>query len=203
MKRFSDDGEPDRDRPFVQWSAQHALHKIQTALSGVLDNLPNRAVAWFLRPLIFPLGTREKAPSDRLGAAVARGLLEDNEARRALTADIYIPPPEEPGLGRLEAALGKAVDALAIETKMRDAVRAGLLDCAPGDLLVQCALDAGVITDADRHKIRDADEARDEAIQVDAFDPAEYRPSAGLRSGAEGLTGRISSTASPIRPPGH
>ncbi len=94
----------------------------------------------------------------------------------------YVPRPEEPGLGRLEAALAKAVDALAIEAKMRDAVRAGLVDCAPGDLLVQCALDAGVITEADRHKIRDADEARDEAIQVDAFDPASTgRPPADVR----------------------
>ena len=111
--------------------------------------------------------------------------------RRRLTADIYIPGPEEPGLGRLEAALGKAVDALAVETKIRDAVRAGLLDCLPGDLQVECALAAGVITKAECEKLKDADEARDEAIQVDAFDPAELQPSAELRSGAERLT-RIS-----------
>ncbi len=192
VKRFSDDGKLDRDVPFVQWSAEHALHNIQTALAGVLDNLPNRPVAWLLRPLIFPLGKREKTPNDRLGASVARSLLEDNEVRRRLTADIYIPGPEEPGLGRLEAALSKAVDALAVETKIRDAVRAGLLDCVPGDLQVECALAAGVITEAEREKLKDADEARDEAIQVDAFDPAELQPSAELRSGAERLTKRIS-----------
>ena len=191
VKRFSDDGKLDRDVPFVQWSAEHALHNIQTALAGVLDNLPNRPVAWLVRPLIFPLGKREKTPSDRLGASVARSLLEDSEVRRRLTADIYIPGPEEPGLGRLEAALGKAVDALAVETKIRDAVRAGLLDCLPGDLQVECALAAGVITKAECEKLKDADEARDEAIQVDAFDPAELQPSAELRSGAERLT-RIS-----------
>jgi acyl-CoA dehydrogenase len=184
VKRFSDDGAQERDRPFLQWTAEHALHNVQIALIGILDNLPNRAAGWLLRPLVFPLGARQKPPSDRVGAAVARGLLEDNDARRRLTADIYIPRAQEPGLGRLEAALEKAVEALSVETRVRDAVRAGSIDCAPGDDLVQCALDAGAITEADRGKVREADEARDEAIQVDAFDPSEFRSWAAIR-GAE------------------
>ncbi len=137
LKRFYDEGQPERDLALVRWSCTLALYKIQEALRGVLDNLPNRIVAGALRPLIFPLGARLRPPSDTLGTAVARGLLEDREARLCLTTDRFIPPPEEVGLGRLEAALDKAVDALKVETKLRDAVRAGLLDRAPGDVLGQ------------------------------------------------------------------
>ena len=80
-----------------------------------------------------------------------------------------MPPPEEPGLGRLEAALREAVAALQVETKMRDAIREGRLDKAAGDLLLDAALDAGVISRAEMEQVRRADRVRDEVIQVDAF----------------------------------
>ena len=171
LKRYVDEGQPARDLPFVQCACVHALHQIQMALVGVLDNLPNRLVARALRPVVFPLGGRHRPPHDKLGAAVARGLLEDREARLSLTADIYVPPPHELGLGRLEDALDHAVAALAVETKVRDAVRAGRLDKAPGDRLLDRAVEAGIITGEEYQQVVDAAEVRNEVIQVDAFDP--------------------------------
>jgi acyl-CoA dehydrogenase len=174
-KRFWDDGQPAPDGPFLRWACQHAIYESQQALAGVLDNLPNRVAARVVRAIVFPLGARSRPPSDALGAQVARALLEDREERLRLTSAIYIPRQGEPGLGRLEAALDKAVDALEVETKIRDAVRAGRLDRAPGEALVDLAFKEGVITEQDRERIRAADEARNEAIQVDAFDPEAYR----------------------------
>jgi acyl-CoA dehydrogenase len=173
LKRFADEGRPVRDRPFVDWACTHALYQCQEALAGVLDNLPNRAAAWALRPLVFPTGRRLRPPTDRQGAAVARVLLDDPEARDALTRDIYRPPADEPGLGHLEAALRKAVAALAVEAKLREAVRSGDLDHSPGEELADRALEAGIIDAEERRRIDDAAEARDEVIQVDAFEPGE------------------------------
>ena len=175
LKRYEDDGRPACDLPFVEWSCRHALHQIETALVGVLDNLPNRPAAWALRPLVFPLGARHRPPSDELGGAVARGLLEDRQVCLTLTPDIYVPPPQEPGLGRLEVALDQALTALAVEKKARDAVRAGLIDKAPGDILLDRAMEAGIITGEERQQVLDADDVRDEVIQVDAFDPETFR----------------------------
>jgi acyl-CoA dehydrogenase len=175
VKRFWDEGQSERDRPLLEWVGRYALYQIQGALGGILDNLPNRLAARTLRWVVFPLGARYRGPSDALGAQVARALLEDREERLLLTRDIYVPPPHEPGLGRLEAALDKVVEALAVEAKIRDALRAGRIDRAPGDALVELAREAAVITEEDCRRIRAADAARDEAIQVDAFDPDEYR----------------------------
>ena len=175
LKRYEDDGKPACDLPFVEWSCRHALQQIQTALVGVLDNLPNRPAAWLLRPLAFPLGARHRPPDDKLGAAVARTLLDDRQTCLTLTRDIYVPPAAEPGLGRLDAALDDALDALAVETKIRDALRAGLLDKAPGDVLLDRALERGIITGEERQQVLDADQVRDEVIQVDAFDPETFR----------------------------
>jgi acyl-CoA dehydrogenase len=171
LKRFQQDGEPPRDLPFVRFACAHATFEIQQALLGVLDNLPARPAAWLIRVLVLPPWSRVRPPDDRLGAAVARGLLEDRETRVALTGDIYVPPPDELGLGRLEAALREAVAAHAVETRIRDAVRAGRLDKAPGDMLLDAALAAGVISAADYEQVRHAHAVRDEVIQVDAFPP--------------------------------
>ena len=140
LKRFHDDREPDWALPFVRFSCEHALYEIQRALQGVLDNLPNRFAALTARPLVFPLGARYRPPSDATGSLVARGLLEEHDARSWLATGIYTPPADEPGLGQLEAALHEAVSAHRVETKIRDAVRAGQLDKAPGDVMLEAAL---------------------------------------------------------------
>jgi len=159
----------------AQWSACTALYRTQEALLGVIENFPVRWIGGLLRLAVFPLGPRLRAPSDRLGGRVARELLEDREARHALTTDIFVPPPDEPGLGSLEAALHEAVDALPIETKLRDLVRAGLLDRAPGHMLDDMALAAGLITREEYERLNAARDCRLEVIQVDAFDPDAYR----------------------------
>jgi acyl-CoA dehydrogenase len=175
LKRFHDEGRRERDLAFLRWSCDHALERIQTALVGVLDHLPSRPAAWALRGLVFPLGARLRGPGDAVGALVARALLEDRAARSDLTRDVFLPDPDEPGLGRLEAALDRVVEALAVEAKIRDAVRSGVLDRAPGLELADRALAEGVITPAEHEKIRLAEEARDEAIQVDAWDAETFR----------------------------
>ncbi len=132
LKRYHDEAKTTPNYNLVCWCAEYSLYRVQEALRGVIENLPTRAAALMLKIAIFPLGARFRPPSDVLGARVARDILEDREARINLTEDIFVPPPGEVGLGALEAALDKAVRALPIETKLRDAVRAGKLDRAPG-----------------------------------------------------------------------
>ncbi|MCZ6671071.1 MAG: acyl-CoA dehydrogenase [Acidobacteria bacterium] len=169
MKRFVDEGQKECDLPYARWACAHALYKIQVALAGVLDNLENRVAAWILLPFIFPIGDRLRPPSDALGAEVARGLLEDREARLRLTTEIYLPPFHEPGLGRLEAALDRIVEARPVEKKIHQAVRAGKLKKADRKSLIAQAAAAGVITADEQQRIQAADEIRLEVIQVDSF----------------------------------
>ncbi len=175
LKRYHDEPKTRSNFALTRWATELALYRIQEALVGVLDNLPVRPVATLLRWTIFPLGARFRPPSDRLGGEVARDILEDREARRTLTADVFVPPADEPGLGALEAALDKAVRALPIETKLRDAVRAGRLDRAPGYMLDELGVEAGVISGEEYDLLNEARDARDEVIAVDAFDAARYK----------------------------
>ena len=175
LKRFHDAGEPAGDRPFCAWACEHALAEIEQALDGVLRNLPLRPLAWALRPLVFPLGRRERGPDDARTSQVATAVLDDAAARERLTSGIYLPPQDELGLGRLEAALVEATGALRVEAKLRDAVRRGALDRAPGDELARAGVAAGLISQAELDALAAAEMAREEVIQVDAFSPEEYR----------------------------
>jgi acyl-CoA dehydrogenase len=176
VKRFHDEGAPEADRDVLRWSCDHALHQAEQALLGVLDNLPNRPAAWLLRGLAFPLGARNRPPADALGGAVARSLLDDGEGRERLTPDVFLPPPGEPGLGALEAALDLVVKAAPAEAKIRAAVRARALPRRPDATLPERALEAGIISAVERGRIAAARAARTAAIQVDSFDPRTGQP---------------------------
>ncbi|HET6546682.1 MAG TPA: acyl-CoA dehydrogenase [Rhodanobacteraceae bacterium] len=175
LKRYHDGSKTRPNFALARWAVELCLYRIQEALRGVLDNLPTRAAAVSLKLAIFPLGARFRPPPDRLGAEVARDILEDREARRMLSADVFVPPADEPGLGALEGALDKTVRALPIETRLRDAVRAGQLDRAPGHMLDDLGLAAGVITQPEYDLLNEARDARDEVIQVDAFEPEAFK----------------------------
>ena len=172
LKRFVEEGQQERDLPYAQWATQHALHEMQEAMLGTLRNLPMRWLGIALRPVLFPLGARYQEPSDRLGSKVARGLLEDGEARKHLTRDIYLPAPSELGLGRMEEALDRVVKAHAVKQKIRDAVKAKALEKRPKNTLNQRALEAGTITTEELALLAEAERVRAEVIAVDAFEAA-------------------------------
>ena len=158
----------------MRFACETCFGRAEQALDGILRNLPSRAAAAALRVLTLPFGRRERGPDDRLGGEVARVVLDDADVRERLTAGIYQPPPDELGLGRLEAALADAQAALPVEAKLRRAVRDGRLAHAPGDDLARAAHLVGLLSDEELALVREADRARDEAIQVDAFAPRDF-----------------------------
>jgi acyl-CoA dehydrogenase len=172
LKRYHDEGQTLADEPLAFWSCETALAEIERALAQVIRNLPNRPVAWLLRALVFPLGRWERGPDDARGAEVAQGILDDAGVRDRLTVGIFLPPEDEIGLGRIEAALGAARAALRIEAKLRRAVREGELERAPGRDLARRALELGLITSDEMTTLAEADAAREEVIQVDDFSVA-------------------------------
>ena len=78
LKRFHDEGCPERDSAVLEWCCDLALWKVQEALIGVLENLPNRFAAFLLSRIVFPLGRTVKQPGDALGRQVAQNLLDGN-----------------------------------------------------------------------------------------------------------------------------
>jgi acyl-CoA dehydrogenase len=174
LKRFHDDGSKERDLPYLRWSCDHALHETQRAFFELFANLPLRPAGWLLRVLAFPFGRAFAPPRDACVHAAAAGLLDGGAARGHLTRGIYLPASEEPGLGRLEAALDQVVRAQAVQKKIASAVREKRLEKRPAETLVERALASAVINAGEKELLAAADRARDEAIAVDAFPQRSY-----------------------------
>jgi acyl-CoA dehydrogenase len=170
LKRFEDDDRPDSDLPLLQWSIQDALYQMQLAFYGLLDNFPNRIMAWKMRLLIFPLGRAFSPPSDELGHKVVKVLMTSGEARDRLTKSIYIPDSDNEPLGVLEQALQCAEKCKEANSKIRTAVKAGRVT-AQGNEKISEALEQGVITDTEAKSLHEMVSLRRSVIMVDDFAP--------------------------------
>lgn len=170
LKRFEDDGRPAPDLPLLQWSIQDALYRMQLAFYGLLDNFPNRFMAWKLRLLIFPLGRAFTPPSDELGHKVVEVLMTLGETRDRLTKNIYIPDSDNEPLGVLEQALQCAEKCKEANAKVRTAVKAGNITAQNNEKIAE-ALKQGIISDAEAKSLQEMETLRRRVIMVDDFPP--------------------------------
>jgi acyl-CoA dehydrogenase len=196
LRRFEAEGCKSEDLPFVHWAMQYAFAQIQQAMIGIFSNLPvpvlgtlfRRPVAWWWR--LNPIGTQ---PTDQLGSQIARSLQTPSPHRDRLTAGIYIPSTPDEALGRLERAFLLSSQAEPILKTIKAASRAGKLPSQRPDQLIAAAVEAGVINGEEAELIREAESARNDAIQVDAFTLSEYqqggpREGRGTRDEGRGKT---------------
>ncbi len=174
LKRFYDAGQPKLEEKVMTWACERAQWEVQQALLAVLRNFPNRIVAALLYVAIFPLGPRYKPPSDHLGGEVAQALLGVSELRDRLTGDIFVPRDEDSGLARLESALLTITEAAPVAQKIRAARRDGKIKSRTAAEQIEEARASGLIRPDEHARILAAHEARDGAIQVDAFPPRVY-----------------------------
>jgi len=174
LKHFHDQGRPSSQRAYLDWTCAHALYETEAALLGVLDNLPGRFLAVATKWIAFPFGAGAKPLSDRQIEACAELMLSDPDARGAITADIYHPAADDPGLGALEGALDRVLAAAPVRAKLDKARRDGLIaKGAPAGMAAQ-ALAEGILSADDVALIERAEEMRDAVIQVSDFAPGAY-----------------------------
>lgn len=186
IRRFEAEGRPKEDEPFLHWSMQHALARIQEAYEGLLENLPVAGLGWFYRgpgAVLARLNRMGTPPSDRLGQKVAHLMQTPGEQRDRLTEGLYIPSSTREALGQLEEAFVLSVRAEDVLSRIRSAMREGRIKRARPESALDSARNAGVISAEEADLIRRAETARTEYSRVDAFTLEEYGE---LRVGATG-----------------
>jgi acyl-CoA dehydrogenase len=169
LKRFEDDGRPQADLPLAQWVLEDCLFRIQEAFYGVFENFPSRLAAWTMRVLVFPWGRAYSPPSDRLGQKVARAILEPSQTRDRLTLNMFLQKTEDDPVGRLELAMQAAPAGEAIEAKVRNGQKAGVIAGLTDEARVAAALDKGVLTAEEAAQWRRFATLRRACIMVDDF----------------------------------
>ncbi|MFH4415936.1 MAG: acyl-CoA dehydrogenase [Neisseriaceae bacterium] len=171
LRRFDQEGSPEEDIPLLRYSLDSALSKAESALDGVIRNLPNRIVAFLARILIFPLGQRLHGPSDTLGNEVVKLMMEDSATMSRLGAGLYIDKEDPTALVTLLPRAREAVvRAAPIEKKLRKMEKAGDFKSFSPRTRLQEALDEGWITQEEFDVVTEARKLKRYVIMVDDFD---------------------------------
>ncbi|HAT31123.1 MAG TPA: acyl-CoA dehydrogenase [Janthinobacterium sp.] len=191
LKRYEDEGRQDADAPYAHWSVQDALLKAQGALIGVLENFPNRPLAFLVRLIVFPFGLPYRAPSDALGGYVAEAMQTAGASRERLLADCFVAEDMSDPIACGELAFALLPQVEAIEHRFKPAFHSGALAPIPQSLpemqdWVTGAAANGLITAEERRAMSDFARFTDLSVHVDDF-PADL--SAASDAGKRQLMG--------------
>ncbi|ALB61760.1 acyl-CoA dehydrogenase [Cronobacter condimenti 1330] len=170
LKRYDDEGRQEADLPLVHWGVQDALHQAEQAISDLLRNFPNGAVAGLLSLAIFPAGRRYDAPSDKLDHKLAKILQTPSATRSRIGRGQYLTPSEHNPVGLLEQALEDVMAADPIHQRICKEMGKNL-PFTRLDELAKRALKEGRINDDEAAILIRAEESRLRSINVDDFEP--------------------------------
>lgn len=177
LRRFEAEGRPEEDLPLVQWASEHALQQIQEAFEDIYANFDVPVIGWLLRypgRLLLRVNPLSTGPRDELDPAVAGAIQKPGAQFDRLVAGMPTPREDEPGLGRLLKAWRKVDAAGPIYSRLHEAMKARQISRGePADIADE-AKKKGVITSSELTQLRDAEQARLDAVQVDVFTPDEY-----------------------------
>ncbi len=175
LKRFEDDGRPVADIPLLDWALQDGLFQIQTALDGVLQNFPNRLLAFSLRLAIFPLGKNRQPPTDECGHQLAVLLTKPGATRDRLTGGCYLPKDENEAVGALEAALSSTLSCEPLQAELTLAHQTGKIKALDELNQIVEARTLGLINAEQALQLQRDYALRRKVIMVDDFAASELK----------------------------
>jgi acyl-CoA dehydrogenase len=170
LRFFEEAKLPAEEMPVVKWICQDLLYKMQMQLDGILTNFPNKVLAKLIRHLvIFPLGKNIAAPDDRLGAKVAKLLLEPTAFRERLAKDLYITPNDNNPAAQLTGIMEQVIAVEPLEKKLMAVRKDVSLHAKTRDEWVEAAIAKNILTQDEANSLQKAYIAKMGAINVDDF----------------------------------
>ena len=170
LKHYENQGRPKSDLPIVEWACRSLLYKAQEQLHGFLRNFPNRPVAAALRVLIFPRGRTYYAPADGLSRRVVELMITPSESRDRLCEGIFRSTEHGSPLGELHEVMKLSLEVTPLEKKIRRGIKDGKISAPDAHGQIDEAVTAGVLTETEAQRLRDADARIMKVIAVDDFD---------------------------------
>jgi len=174
LKHYENQGSHKEDIALVKWACEDALYNIQTALKGIMKNLPVPLVGTICNLIIFPLTKPYQRPSDKLGHQVARITLTPSETLDRLSAGIYNSADKDNATGRIEHALNLVISTDSLQHKLRDAYKQGRLKSRDRDAYKE-AKEKNIITDNEYASLLEVEAAIQNAIKVDEFSFSDWK----------------------------
>ena len=174
LKSWHEGDKVEGEDELLHYSCRFLLQRAEQAFVELFDNLPNRALARVLKPIVMPLGRRWARPSDKLTRHIAKNVSQASALRTMLLAHTWDTQEEgqqDNPLARYNALLVDQERAEPIYRTLNKAYAKGEL---PADALhpeqrIEAALAAGLISEDDAHFMRQHEAEVLEMLSVDDF----------------------------------
>jgi len=168
LKHYEDQGSHKEDLVLLRWVCEDSLFNIQTALKGIMKNLPVPVIGALCNFIIFPLTKPYQHPNDKLGHKVARVTLSPSDTLDRLSAGIYCSDDKNNATGRITHAFNLVLDTEELQHKLRDAFKQGDISSRNSDVYLE-AKEKNIISETEYEQLVEAEEAIQNAIKVDEF----------------------------------
>lgn len=177
LRRFEAEGRQAGDLPFLEWSMEYSFNRIQEAFDRLYSEIQVPGLSWLFRgpvALWSRMNRIGSVPSDKLGHRVAQAMQHAGEQRDRLTAEIYLPEDENTGLGLYERAFELSIEAAPVYKKIYRAMKARELPKTQPRFVIDQAREKSIISEEEFKLVREAEDVRVDAVQVDEFTLEEY-----------------------------
>ena len=168
LKHYENQGSHKEDLPLVRWACEDSLYNIQTALKGIMKNLPVPFIGAICNFIIFPLTKPYQRPSDKLGHKVARLTLSPSDTLDRLSDGIFVCNDKDNATGRITHAFDLVIKTDELQHRLRDAFKQGNLSSRDSDAYAE-AKDKNIITEKEYEMLIETEAAIQNAIKVDEF----------------------------------
>lgn len=181
LRRFEAEGRRKEDEAFLHYAMQLSFANIQQAFDGIFRHLDVPGLGWLFKgpvALWSRTNTMSSGPSDKIAQRLAKAVQIPGQQRDRFTEGMFMPKPESEPLAQLERAFRLSVQSEDVARKIKDGIRTKALPRMKPALLLDAALEKGIITKADYDLVMLAEKERAEAIRVDSFTLEEYKKTA-------------------------
>ncbi len=170
LRYYQDGGCNESELPYVHWNVQKSLYEIQSAFVDFFRNFPVKSLAFVLKWVVFPTGTRFKKPDDALEHKMVKEMVKQSSIRQRLSEFSYVGKSDDDVTGRVENAFNHVLAAEQSAQKLRKAIYKGqLVKQSSMEQTIAEALKLAIINELEAELLNKADKAQWDAIQVDDY----------------------------------
>lgn len=173
LYQYHQRGEPEQERPLVDWACQYLLNQCETAIQGIITNFPVPGTKRLLKFCLMPFGKKRHAPQDVLSRQLAALLTEPNAARSSLTRFVFQEDVANCPIGKLEKVFQMLSQAQPIEKKLARALKAGKLESLTILEQIQEAQSKEMLSEKEAELFLEIERLRQQIIAVDDFSSEE------------------------------
>ncbi len=168
LKHYENQGSHKEDLVLLKWACEDALFNIQTALKGIMKNLPVPVIGALCNFIVFPLTKPYQHPSDKIGHKVARLTLSPSDTLDRLSAGVYNSNNKDNSTGRITHAFQLVIETSELQNRLQEAYRQGRLQQRGRNAYTE-AKENNIITDSEYTLLIKTEAAIQNAIKVDEF----------------------------------